>query len=197
MTDTLLALLPHYGAPLLALITFLSCIAVPVPASLIMLAGGAFAAGGDLSPWLAGPAAFTGAVLGDQAGFGIGRWGTGLIARIEATSRKRAFLVARARAFSSRWGAPGVFLSRWLVSPLGPYVNFLSGAAGLGWALFTLWSVLGEALWVSLYVGLGYRFSGQIEALADILVNASGTLAAALVTALLGGFLWKRAHEHG
>ena len=42
MSDWLLALLPDYGLWILALATYLSCLAVPMPASLLMLAAGGF-----------------------------------------------------------------------------------------------------------------------------------------------------------
>ena len=41
MTETLLALLPAWGPWLLAATTFLSCLMLPIPASMLMLAGGA------------------------------------------------------------------------------------------------------------------------------------------------------------
>jgi len=195
MTDFLLAMVPDYGAIVLMIVTFLSCLALPVPASLLMLAGGAFAAGGDLALSATMAGAFAGAVSGDQTGFALGRWGQGAIDRFTRGKPKRRALVDRAHAFSLRWGGPGVFFSRWLVSPLGPYVNFLSGASRLNWFHFTLFGALGEAVWVCLYVGLGYSFSGQIEAVADILGNLSGSLAAGLVTLFLGMFLWKRMNE--
>ena len=195
MTDTLLALVPQYGAALLMVVTFLSCLALPVPASIMMLTGGAFAAGGDLSLLSVGGAAFAGAVAGDQAGYAIGRFGEGWIDRQTRAHPRRLALLERARAFSRRWGGPGVFFSRWLVSPLGPYVNFLSGAADVGWRRFALWAMAGEAVWVGLYVGLGYGFASRLEAVAEILGNVSGALAAGLVTVLLGLFLWKRMRE--
>ncbi len=195
MTDTLLALVPQYGAALLMVVTFLSCLALPVPASIMMLTGGAFAAGGDLSLLSVAGAAFAGAVAGDQAGYAIGRFGEGWIDRQTRAHPRRLALLERARAFSRRWGAPGVFFSRWLVSPLGPYVNFLSGAADVGWRRFALWAMAGEAVWVGLYVGLGYGFASRLEAVAEILGNVSGALAAGLVTVLLGLFLWKRMRE--
>lgn len=195
MTDALLALVPQYGAALLMVVTFLSCLALPVPASIMMLTGGAFAAGGDLSLLSVGGAAFAGAVAGDQAGYAIGRFGEGWIDRQTRAHPRRLALLERARAFSRRWGGPGVFFSRWLVSPLGPYVNFLSGAADVGWRRFALWAMAGEAVWVGLYVGLGYGFASRLEAVAEILGNVSGALAAGLVTVLLGLFLWKRMRE--
>ncbi len=192
VTQDLLALIPQYGALLVALTTFLSCLALPVPASLIMLAGGALAAGGDLSVLGIGLGALTGALLGDQTGFAIGRRGERLLDRLIARYPKRAGLIDRARAFTNRWGGPGVYFSRWLVSPLGPYVNLLAGSARMNWLTFTFWDVLGEATWVTLYVGLGWFFAGRIEAVADILGNLSGALAAGLVTVLLGTYLFRR-----
>lgn len=193
MSDALLALVPQYGMTLVFLATFLSCLALPVPSSLIMLSAGAFAAGGDLSLTSITLAAYIGALLGDQVGFAIGKYSGGKIERFSKSSVKRAALFDRAQEFTQKWGGPGVFFSRWLVSPLGPYVNALSGAAGMRWGVFTLWDILGEAVWVCLYVGLGYLFSGQIEAVGQILGNLSGALAAGLITILLGRFLFKRA----
>ena len=186
MSDTLMALVPAYGLWLIAAVTFLSCLAVPVPASLLMVAGGAFAAAGDLSLLATGGAAWAGAVAGDQAGFAIGRRGQGLLARLEAGPGRRRTLMRRARELARRWGHLGVFLSRWLLSPLGPYVNLIGGATGLGWAGFSLWAAAGESLWVALYTGLGFAFSDQIEMVADIASSLSGFLAAGVLAVLLG-----------
>ena len=192
MTDFLLGLIPQYGVALMFLATFLSCLALPVPSSLIMLTGGAFAAGGDLSLTSVSLGAWIGALFGDQTGFAIGRWGKHHIDALVDKYPKRAVLIEKARAFTQKWGGPGVYFSRWLVSPLGPYVNFLAGSARMNWARFTAWDAAGEATWVTLYVGLGYTFAGQIEAVADVLGNLSGALAAGLVTILLGRILFKR-----
>ena len=192
MTDTLLALVPQYGVLLVFLATFLSCLALPVPSSLIMLTGGAFAAGGDLSLVSITLGAYLGALLGDQVGFAIGGRGGARIADFAAANPKRAALFDRARDYTRKNGGKGVFFSRWLVSPLGPYVNFLSGAARMNWTTFTLWDMAGEAVWVTLYVGLGFTFADQIEAVSQILGNLSGTLAAGLVTFVLGRALFKR-----
>ena len=54
------------------------------------------------------------------------------------------------------------------------------------WGIFTVFSVAGEAVWVSIYTGLGFVFSDQIEMVADIAANLSGFLAAGAVAALLG-----------
>ncbi|NCO21733.1 MAG: DedA family protein, partial [Rhodobacterales bacterium] len=59
------------------------------------------------------------------------------------------------------------------------------------WARFSLWSVLGEIVWVTLYVGAGFTFADQLEAVATILSNASGAAAGLVVTLGLGAWLWR------
>ncbi|WP_425101173.1 DedA family protein [Tropicibacter sp. S64] len=148
MTDTLLALVPVYGGWILMAVTFLSCLAIPVPSSLLMLAGGAFAASDDLALLTVLASALGGALAGDQTGYLLGRkGGTPLIARLE-THERSAGLIARARRMITERGVVSVFLTRWLFSPLGPYVNFIGGAMGLDWRRFTAGSVSGESVWV-------------------------------------------------
>jgi membrane-associated protein len=184
VSDALLGLVVGYGVAAVFVITFLSCLAVPVPSSLVMLAAGAFAASGDLdlAPVLA--AAFLGAVIGDQTGFGVGRLGQARVAAALARPR-RAEAAGRARAAIDRWGGPGIFLSRWLFSPLGPWVNLVAGAGGFAWPSFSLWGAAGEAVWVAIYVGLGFAFAGRITEIAALLGNSVGLLVAALVSAAL------------
>ena len=68
MTDWFLALVPDYGLWLVALTTFLSCLALPVPSSMLMLAAGGFAAAGDLTLTGAARAALAGAILSAETG---------------------------------------------------------------------------------------------------------------------------------
>jgi membrane protein DedA with SNARE-associated domain len=186
MTESLLALVPVWGLWLVGATTFLSCLALPVPASLVMLAAGGFAAAGDLVLWQVAGAALAGAVAGDHAGYLIGRRaGAAVLARL-ARAPARAAAVARARATLHRNAAATVFLSRWLLSPLGPYVNLAGGATGLPLVRFTPAEIAGETLWVAAYTLLGYAFADRIVALGGLLGNASGALAAGAVAVLLG-----------
>lgn len=187
MIETVLELVPAYGLYIVVLSTFLSCLAVPIPSSLIMLTAGAFVAAGDLPKTGTVGLAFLGAVMGDQLGYALGRSGSAWLGHRGAAS---SAMIAKARAMTDRHGGWAVFLSRWLLSPLGPYMNFVTGVARMDWWRFTLWGALGEALWVSLYVGAGFFFAGQIMAVAEIAGNLSGALAAGAVTVVLG--LWLR-----
>ena len=196
MTQWLLTLVPEWGALLVGLVNFLSCIALPVPASLVMLAGGAFSAAGDLDPGQLWGAALAGALAGDQAGYLIGRTlGPRALPHLHRR-RRTAALVDRATAWLDRRRLPAIFLSRWLVSALGPYMNFAAGAMRMNWLGFTLPGVAGECLWVSLYLGLGWAFSAHVQALGAALGNLALAVATGVVAVVIGRVLLKAAAEH-
>lgn len=96
-----------------------------------------------------------------------------------------------ARALLDLRGAVAIFLTRWLFSPVGPWANFAAGAGGIGWARFTLWGVLGEVVWVTLYTGMGWVFAGNLEAASDLLSSGLGLLGG--LAAMIGLGLWLRA----
>ncbi len=188
MTETLFSLISTYGPTAILASAFLSCLALPIPTSLMMLAGGAFAAAGDLEIVNVMLFAYVGAVVGDQAGFAIGRHGgTRLLARLTRSTARRA-VFDRAQRLIERHGGIGVFLSTWAVAPLGPWVNFAAGATGLSWLRFAISDALGEIVWVTLYVGLGFYFASNIDFLATMMGNVSGLLAAVVVA--VGAALW-------
>ena len=192
MTDALYGLVPVYGAWALFVATFLSCLALPIPSSLLMLAAGAFVASGDLAagPVVAG--ALAGAVLGDQLGYGIGRiGGRRLWARLLSRPRSGR-LATRAEAALHRRAVGTVYFTRWLLSALGPWVNFAAGATRLGWGQFSVVSLLGEITWVALYVGLGFVFAARVEDLGATVGSIIGALCAGAVAALLGRAIWRR-----
>jgi membrane-associated protein len=201
VTAELLDYLALYGVPAAALVLALGQFGIPMPTSLALLAIGALAANGDADLAGAFVWALAGCVLGDQAGFAVGRLlgrtandRPGLLGRLARKSRK-------AEPHLRKWGGYGVFLTRWLFTPLGPPVNLASGATGLAWPVFTLWGVAGEAVWVTIYIGLGFAFGANIEALADILGNITMALALIAIAGVLGWRLAvaarKRPAAHG
>ena len=190
MTAWVLALVPQYGLWLIFATTFLSCLALPFPASIVMLAAGGFAAAGDLQRWQAFAAAAAGGIGGALVGYWAGRgFGAPFLARL-GKDPGRVKLLARAHGLMDRRGASAIFFSRWLVSPLGPWVNLVAGSAGFAWVRFTHFGVAGEAVWAGLYVGTGYGFAGNVEAASRMLGSALGMIAGAGAVIILGYWLF-------
>jgi membrane protein DedA with SNARE-associated domain len=71
---------------------------------------------------------------------------------------------------------------------LGPVVNITSGLTGYPWPRFLLYDVLGEALWVILYVMLGRFFSDRVQEMSELLGDFVWMIVGLLVVAVLG---WK------
>jgi membrane protein DedA with SNARE-associated domain len=140
--------------------------------------------------WTAIAVAGAGSVVGDLIGYSIGRWGgTALIHRfgrllggpnrveeIEARVRRRAGLY--------------IFLTRWLLSPLGPWVNLASGTAGYPWGRFLLWDVIGEFFGVALYISLGQIFSDRVMALDSVLGDLTWGILALTVALVMARALY-------
>jgi membrane protein DedA with SNARE-associated domain len=78
-----------------------------------------------------------------------------------------------------------VFLSRWLLLPLGSPCNWLCGSLGYPLRKFFVADVLGEALYVGLCVFLGVTFSEQIEGVAGLIGKTGAWLVGLALAALL------------
>ena len=188
MTDILLSLVTTWGVAVIFASAYLSCLALPIPTSMVMLSGGAFVTTGDLAFINVFGAAWVGAVLGDQTGYFLGRYGGApLVNRIARAPSRRKVLDQAGRLVDKR-GTMGVFLSTWLFAPLGPWVNFIAGTVEFSWARFTVADVAGETVWVAIYTALGMSFATQIDAVAEIMGNVAGLLGALGAVIVLG--LW-------
>jgi membrane protein DedA with SNARE-associated domain len=190
MRDQILAALAQYGSPALFAVVTIASIGVPLPVNLLLIVTGSLVAQGFMPLWWAVALACVGSVIGDQIGYAIGRWGGAALVSRFATLLGGSERMAKAEAHARRWGGAGVFLSRWLVTPLGSVVNFTSGIAEYPWIRFLMWDVLGEALGAALYIVLGRIFSDRVLELGAALGDFSWMMLALGATAVLGWTLW-------
>jgi membrane-associated protein len=191
MREQILAALAQYGFPVLFGVVTIASIGVPLPVTLLLIVTGSLVAQGVIPLWGAIALATAGSVLGDQIGYAVGRWGgAALISRFTGMLGGPT-RIAKAEAHARRWGGPGVFLSRWLVTPLGSLINFTSGLAEYPWMRFVLWDVLGEALGAALYIVLGRIFSDRVLELDAALGDFAWMILALLAAMVLGWIMWR------
>jgi membrane-associated protein len=186
IADQMLAALLVYGLPVLFLIVLIASMGVPLPVTLMLVAAGSFAKQGEMKLAYIIAIASSAAIIGDNISYGLSRWGgRRLVDRI--TNRiGGASKIKKAEALSQRWGGAGIFFSRWLITELGPWLNVTSGLTCYPWPRFVLWDVLGEVLWVCLYVTLGYVFSDRVQYLVEILGNLAWVILGVIISILLG-----------
>jgi membrane protein DedA with SNARE-associated domain len=187
LSDQLLAALGLYGLPILFGVIAVAAAGVPLPAAVMLVAAGSFVELGEMKLWQVIVMASAGAILGDQIGYALGRWGgRRLAARIGRRMRDGDAKIRRAESVITSWGGAGIFFTRWLVTPLGPWINLTSGVAGYSWRRFLVWDAFGEVLWVVLYVLLGKVFSDRVQALVELLGNLAWVIIGLIVAAILG-----------
>ncbi|WP_417721296.1 DedA family protein [Salipiger sp.] len=187
LSDTLLGLLPTLGLPALALVVALGTLGVPLmPASLMVLVAGTLVAAGELPLAATVATCLVTAVAVDNLGYLIGR---------AARQRFRALdnaAMRQAETLLAERGGPAVFLTRWLLAPLGPPLNLVAGASGFPWRRFVLWDLAGETLWVTGYLSLGAAFAPFIPDIASL----SGNLTGALACMVIAWIVWRGLHGH-
>ena len=198
ITDQVLAALLVHGLPVLFGVILVCSVGVPFPISLMLVAAGSFVEQGEMKLWQVIAVASVAAVLGDQIAYGLSRWGGRRL--VNRLSRKLGVeeKIKQAEALTNRWSGAGIFFSRWLVTALGPWVNVASGMAAYPWKRFVFWDVLGEVVWVVLYVSIGYAFSNRVQAIGEILGNLTWVIVGLILTTILGRQMVKylRTGEH-
>lgn len=197
MTETLLGLIPTYGVWFVLAIMILSCLAMPIPAAILVMTAGGFAASEDMVFWQVALAALAGYVIGDQLAYNIARHGGArLLTRLQKRP-KVAAVFARAEKLLQKHGTIAVFLSRTILSPLSPYVGYLSGALRMSWLKFTCSAFIGASLWCSAYTGLGFIFASRIGEVSALISSALGFILAGFVLIAIGYRLARswRAHK--
>jgi membrane protein DedA with SNARE-associated domain len=186
MNDQLLAIVSQYGTPALFGIVAIAAIGMPLPITLLLIVAGSMISQGAMNLWWAIGAAAAGSVLGDLGGYAIGRWGgPAIVAKLSRLLGGRVDLQAM-EAKVKAWGGPGIFLTRWLLSPLGPWINLASGTAGYPWHRFFLWDMLGEITGAAVFISLGRFFSDRVMSLYAVLGDLTWAIAALLLAIFLG-----------
>ena len=186
--EALVDLLPQWGPWLLGAAAFLSCLALPVPSTALLLAAGALSASDHLALPPLAIAALAGAVLGDCSGYLLAN----RLRPWVMESHRGAALIGRAAAFLERRGHVALFLSRWLFSPLGPFTNIAAGMSGLGLARFLPATIAGEMVWIAIYLGIGRAFGSSYRAAADTAGTVLAILAGLVIVGLILRHLWRR-----
>ena len=172
MSNFLLTQVINFGAPLVGLILFLGALGLPVGASVVLIAAGAFSQQGILTWPSTALIGLGGAILGDMLSFGMGHYAKDWTQ--QRFGRSPAWRNARASFMKS--AGPAVFFTRWLVTAVAIPTNLIAGGSGYKFSRFMIYDVTGEMLWILIYGGLGYMFGSQWELVNEFLSSFGGLI---------------------
>lgn len=183
MSDFLLTQVINFGSPLFALFLFLGALGLPVGASVLVIAAGAFSQQGILTWYSTALLGLIGAVIGDAVSFGIGYYAKD---SVNARFGKSPTWRSARMSFDSRAGM-AIYLTRFLITTLAIPTNLIAGGSGIRFRRFITYDTLGEFTWIILYGGLGYWFGSKWEVVSNFVSNFGGLL---LGLVLVGGGIW-------
>jgi membrane protein DedA with SNARE-associated domain len=158
--NNIFTLILVYGYPAIALAVFLTSAGIPLPGVAIILVSGSLAASGNHNLIFLFFLITICSVAGDLVDYFLGvKLGMTLIERLSKQSKFVKRTVSGVKHFFEKWSAISIFLTRWLITPLGPTVSVLAGITKYPFRRFLLFDVIGEMLSAVIFLGLGYFFS--------------------------------------
>lgn len=192
MLETLLSYLLVYQYTLLFFAVFFASFGFPIPASALIMAVGAFTVDGYFELFPSFSVVLAGVVSGDIIGYILARqFGKEFFVALRMGRIFQSEQFIAFEPFFQKNASMSIFLSRFLITVMGPAVNILSGIARIPLSRFITADVLGEILYVCLYGGIGYMFWNEWEYMLSILQNLSTFLLSCFLLFLLLFFFWK------
>ena len=192
-SQTLHSLLGHYGYAAVFGFVTVESLGVPFPGETMVITAALYAGSTHrLVVWLIWLFASLGAILGDNIGFAIGRFGGyALLRRYGPRVHLNAAKVKVGRLIFDRQGAVVVFLGRF-VSILRTYTAFLAGTNRMNYGRFLVFNAAGGIIWSGLYAITFYYAGSALERARGPVDYGLGALAAIVV---IGFVVWIRGHE--
>ena len=181
-------LLRTYGYAAVGVTVGIESLGVPFPGETMLIAAALYAGStGHLSIWLVVVCAAAGAIIGDNIGFTIGRYGGSPLLRRFVSERR----LKLGRWAFRRHGGKVVFFGRF-VAILRTYAAFLAGTNRMPWPQFLAYNAAGGIVWSAAYGFAYWAFGDVLKGATTWIDIVLGSLAAALVVASL---VWLRRKE--
>jgi membrane protein DedA with SNARE-associated domain len=188
---SLAPILNHYGYFAVGGLVLVEDFGIPVPGETILIAASLYAGAGRLNVVAVGVIAFVCAVLGDNIGFLIGHFGG---RRLALKYGKYVFLTSarldKAEEFFEHHGGKVIVAARF-IEGLRQANGIVAGITGMHWKRFIPFNALGAALWVGLWVSLGYLAGNHITAIYNQITRYSLYVLIALAVAVAALVGWR------
>jgi undecaprenyl-diphosphatase len=180
MLSALLSYFSHYGYWVVFFGVMLENAGVPVPGETILLAAGFFAAQGHFSLLEVMVIAALGAVLGDNAGYFLGREvGRATLVRYGRYAGLTHGRLAHMDRFFTAHGNKTILVARFITG-LRVFAALLAGSARMPWRTFAIYNMLGALLW-SVAISLAGFFFGRSWDVLEHWIKGAGLIALGVI----------------
>ena len=192
--DTLQEIARIYGYWTVFIGIALENMGIPLPGETIVIVGGFLAGSGELNYWFVLISAIAGAVLGDNFGYWVGRFGGWqVLVQIGSIFGIQEQQLEQAKDRYSRNAAQAVFWGRF-VTILRIFAGPLAGITRMPYKQFLLCNFGGAAVWSTTIVTLAY-FLGKVVTLEEIVSWVTQFGIGALLVVIIGFVAWEYRHK--
>ena len=192
-THTIDGWLESYGYLVVFLLVMLESIGLPVPGETALIGAALYAGStGKLEIWGVIAVAIAGAIIGDNIGFSIGRYGGAklLLRHGHRIGLHEGRLKIGIWLFR-RHGGKVVFWGRF-VSILRTYAAFLAGTNQMAWGRFLVFNAAGAVVWATAFGVAYYVFGSALQKLSTTIDITLGVAGVAILVAFL---VWSKRKE--
>ncbi len=193
LLNILLTMLLNYGYPVVFMCIIFAYLGLPIPTNAILLAAGAFSVDGTLNIFILIPAVAFIAIIGDVLGYYLGhKFGYLLVNRFTSKIGITNESLKDVEVYLANWGRWSVFLTRWLITPIGIPINLVAGITHFSFRKFLAIVILGELLWSFIYLYTGYFFGSNWISIWNLISDAPQILALFVIGVSLLIYITKR-----
>ena len=196
--NRVLDLFGRYGYFVIFVPVMLETAGLPLPGETILLLSGVAASTGRIDPWIAIAVGSSAAIIGDNIGYAIGRFGGRRVVERLAHIGKIQKSLAWGEKFFEQHGGKTVFFARWIFG-LRIFGAWIAGMVHMPWGRFFFWNASGGITWCATMIGLGYFFGHSLHVIERV-VGVGGVVAVVIAAGAALAF-WRRfehrkMHEH-
>lgn len=195
MQAALTNLVESYGYLVVFVCVGIESLGIPIPGETALVTAAAYAALGHLNIYGVIAVAAAGAILGDTAGYWIGRRaGLSAIRRWGRVLHLNETHMDRAHSFFQRHGGKTVFIGRF-IALLRSWAAVLAGVGCMPYGAFAFYNAAGGIAWAVLFGALGYMFGRNLPRLEGYIGQSTIVVAAAAVIVIIVSLVAHRVRD--
>jgi len=190
--DVTIEFFRQYNIIFLAVLIMIQGIGVPIGSGVLVMASGAFAFAGEFNVFLLFAEVWLFTSIGDSVGYWTWRrFGKFILKTFPRVQKYLDPKLQKTGIFFKNRGQVAIIMTRFPLSALGALVNATAGITKYNFRHFILTAVIGQFLWVAVYLGLGYWFGDAWETISDMITQFGLLLGLIILTIVVIYFSYR------
>lgn len=180
-----------YNSLFLGIVIILSYNGLPLGASFLVIAMGAFSFLGEYNFYAILIEVWIFSFVGDISCYQLWKYFGDRLMSVERIKRRLKAGLKKSEILFNKYGPISIFFTRFPASGFGAFLNILAGMTKWNFKSFFFWVVLGDLIWAIFYMGIGYLFGDAWEEIAVILDESSQVLTYFIIISIGGLLLYR------